>query len=99
MAFVPDKRGGGDCRTGVNLVPDVGRRDTFVGVRGAKHAVTAQLLQARGAELVGAGCHSVTKSLFFSENARILPPDLPSNLALSASFCDFGAHFCFVGVR
>ena len=72
---------------------------TFIGVRGAKHAVTAQLLQARGAELVGAGCHSVTKSLFFSENARILPPDLPSNLALSASFCDFGAHFCFVGVR
>ncbi len=41
-------------------------------MRGAKHAVTAQLLQARGAELVGAGCHSVTKSLFFSENARIL---------------------------
>ena len=66
---------------------------------GSARIPVVQLLQARGAGLVGAGCHSVTKSLFFSENARILPPDLPSNLALSASFCDFGAHFCFVGVR
>ena len=53
----------------------------YIGVRGAKHAVTAQLLQARGAELVGAGCHCVTKSLFFSENARILASGFALNPA------------------